>query len=180
MNENSEAMTPDVIQPESCADESLNAAEAQDGNAPTDEDTAITPEDSGDSASELDSLRAEVSALRAQLEGERAFYGRMTAECAEFSELYPSVPLSSVPDTIWESVKRGVPIAAAYALYEKKDTVARSKAELINNANSLSSSGPIDSPRAEEYFSPAEVKAMSAAEVRANYSTIIRSMSKWH
>ena len=129
---------------------------------------------------ELETLRSEVKVLKAQLEGERALYGRMSAECAEFAELYPDVSLKSLPDSIWESVKNGVPIAAAYALHERRSSLERTKAELINNANSRSSSGSLDSPPAEDYFSPAEVRAMSAAEVRANYSTIIRSMSKWH
>ena len=129
---------------------------------------------------ELEALRNEVKSLKAQLEGERALYGRMSAECAEFAELYPEVSLKSLPDSIWESVKNGVPIAAAYALHERKASLERARAELVNNENSRSSSGSIDSPPTEDYFSPAEVRAMSAAEVRANYSTIIRSMSKWH
>ena len=133
-----------------------------------------------DNANELEQLRTEVKALKAQLEGERAMYGRMSRECAEFSELYPDVSLSSLPDDIWDSVKKGVPIAAAYALSERKSFLARTKAETVNSANSRLSSGSVDSSSGEEYFSPAEVRAMSSSEVRANYSTIIRSMSKWH
>ncbi len=148
------------------------------------EDTSASASSEGapdeSTPNELEALRAEVSSLRAQLEGERALYGRMSTECAEFSELYPTVPLSEIPDSIWESVKLGVPIAAAYALYEKRSSMARAKADLINSANSRASSGSIDSPPTEDFFSPAEVKAMSPAEVRKNYSTIIRSMSKWH
>ena len=129
---------------------------------------------------EIEQLREEVKVLKAQLEGERAMYGRMSRECAEFSELYPEVPLSAIPDDIWDSVKKGVPIAAAYALSERKSFLARARAESVNSENSRLSSGSVDSSSNEEYFSPAEVRAMSASEVRANYSTIIRSMSKWH
>ena len=129
---------------------------------------------------ELDTLREEVTRLRALIDGERAVYSRMNAECAEFNELYPSIPISSLPDEIWENVKRGVPIAAAYALEERRSTVADMKARAVNTANRTLSSGSIDSHVAEEFYTPDEVRAMSASEVRANYSKIISSMAKWH
>ena len=169
------AVSEPVEQPES-ADTSTNEPES--------EQTTDAPEevmgDSEEKADELEALKSELKLLRAQLEGERALYGRLSAECAEFSNLYPTVPLSELPDGVWESVKKGVPIAAAYALHERKATLERAKADLINGVNSRSSSGSVDSPPAEEYFTPDEVRAMSAAQVRTNYSTIIRSMSKWH
>ena len=131
-------------------------------------------------AEELTSLREEVSALKAQLAEERALYSRVNAECAEFAQLYPGIPLSSLTDGIWESVKRGVPIAAAYALEERRAAIADMKANAVNSTNRLLSSGSIDPHASEEYYSPEEVRSMSPAEVRANYSKIISSMQKWH
>ena len=178
MDEKNELSTDDVI------DDDINNIEENATETPTCDsqpvDQTVGESSTEAEANELEALRAEVSTLRAQLEGERALYGRMSAECAEFSELYPSVPLSDLPDSIWESVKKGVPIAAAYALHERKNTLIKMKADLINDINSRSSSGSIDSHPAEEYYSPDEVRAMSPAEVRSNYSSIIRSMSKWH
>ena len=147
-----------------------------------DEQAPVTSDKNGSEVEkdELAALRSEVELLRAQLEGERALYGRLSAECAEFSELYPTVSLSEIPDGIWESVKRGVPIAAAYALHERRAAIEQAKAEQINSANSRASSGSLDSHPNEEFFTPDEVRAMSPAEVRTNYTTIIRSMSKWH
>ena len=186
MNENiydtaSEEITESSALPE---DESETFAENKSGSTTPSEAVGAEAEeinaDPENGANELEALRAEVSALRAQLEGERAIYGRMSAECAEFSELYPDVPLSDIPDSIWENVKRGVPIAAAYALRERKDFIMRAKATAVNSANLRASSGSVDSSPSEEYYTPDEVRAMSPAEVRSNYSSIIRSMSKWH
>lgn len=143
--------------------------------APADSDNAEPSRED-----ELSTLRAELKSLRGQIEEERALLSRMSLECEEFSLLYPGVPLSSLPDSIWESVKKGTPIAAAYALSERRAALARTRADEVNKANSLLSSGSVDSPPTEEFFSPAEVRAMSREQVKANYSKIINSMSKWH
>lgn len=128
----------------------------------------------------IKALKDELNNLRRELEDTRLAYGRLSKECEEFSELYPSVPVTSIPDSIWKSFKSGVPLAAAYALYEKKEAVAREKASSINEKNKRLSSGSLKSDKNEEYFTPAEVRAMSAAEVKANYAKIINSMSRWH
>lgn len=125
-------------------------------------------------------LREELTSLKKELEDTRIAYGRLSKECEEFSELYPSIPVTAIPDSIWQSFKSGVPLAAAYALYEKKEAVAREKASSINEKNKNLSSGSLSKGKSEEYFTPAEVRAMSAAEVKANYSKILTSMSKWH
>ena len=129
---------------------------------------------------ELNQLRSEIEELRKKLADSQAMYDRIHVECAEFSDLYPDVSLSSLPDSIWESVKKGVPIAAAYALEDRRTLVASQKAERINKGNRTMSSGTLASSPTEEYFSPSEVRSMSSAEVRANYTKIINSMSKWH
>jgi len=145
----------------------------------SDKSADVGSEETSD-ANELESLRNEVAALRSQLDEERAIYSRINAECAEFAELYPGVPISSLSDSIWDSVKKGVPIAAAYALAERRASVADMKANAVNSANRLLSSGSIDPHASEEYYSPDEVRSMTPAQVRANYSKIISSMSKWH
>ena len=141
-----------------------------------------TPIETGESEELLDAtaLKAELDSLKLQLEESRAMYDRLHSECMEFSSLYPGVPLSSIPDSIWNSVKSGIPLAAAYALAEKKESAARAKAMDVNSKNHLQSCGAVGTSGNGEFFSPAEVRAMSAAEVKANYSKIITSMSKWH
>ena len=103
----------------------------------------------------------------------------MEAEHAEFEQLYPNVSLLSLPDAVWEDVRRGVPLSAAYALSERRALRAQESATLSNHQNALRSAGSHASSESE-YFSPAEVRAMSPAEVHRNYKKIMQSMSKWH
>ncbi len=131
-------------------------------------------------AADVDLLKAEVESLKLQLEESQSMYDRLHGECIEFSDLYPDVPLSSIPDSVWNSTRAGIPLAAAYALAEKKESVARARAMDVNLKNSEKSSGALNTAKTEEFFTPAEVRAMSAPEVRANYAKIITSMSKWH
>ena len=125
-------------------------------------------------------LKAELEALRSELNESRAFLGRMEQECSEFSELYPDVPISSIPESIWQSVKSGVPLSAAYALEARKVEVNLKKAGIVNRENRQMSSGALSSDSYNDFFSPSQVRAMSPSEVRANYTKIINSMSKWH
>ena len=131
-------------------------------------------------ASELAYLKAELETLKKELAESRAFYSRLEGECAEFSELYPGVPLASLPDSIWQSVKKGVPLAAAYALEVRKAELDTLRAQKINTLNRNMSSGALEGDSRSDYFTPDQVRAMSAAEVRANYTKIVNSMSKWH
>ena len=104
----------------------------------------------------------------------------MSAEVGEFSELFPTVPLSSLPDSVWQSVRAGVPLAASYALYEKKTARLIADAERVNAKNSSSSTGPVGREPSSDFFSPDEVRAMSRDEVRKNYAKIMASMKKWN
>ena len=131
-------------------------------------------------ASELAYLKAELETLKKELAESRAFYSRLEGECAEFSELYPGVSLSSLPDSIWQSVKKGVPLAAVYALEVRKAELDTLRAQKINTLNRNMSSGALEGDSRSDYFTPDQVRAMSAAEVRANYTKIVNSMSKWH
>ncbi len=127
-----------------------------------------------------DSLRAELDALRAELLEERAALKRISCEIGEFSDLFPAVSLSGIPDSVWQSVKNGVPLAAAYALFEKKAGLIKADANQVNKKNSSSSTGPIGKESASDFFSPEDVRAMSRDEVRKNYTKILESMKKWN
>lgn len=102
----------------------------------------------------------------------------MGAEYAEFAILYPDVPFSSIGDAVMEDVKRGIPLAAAYALSERRRRHAEEKARKSNEENLRRSSGGIKSS-GDDFFSPDEVRRMSRDEVRTNYSKIMASMQKW-
>lgn len=131
-----------------------------------------------DAVSELETLRAEVRRLSDELEKKNTHDRLVAAQLEEFGEVFPSTELKAIPDSVWESVRDGNSLAAAYALYEQRLRNAEARSHSVNLKNMNSSAGRIDSA-ASEYFTPDEVRAMSREEVRANYSKIMRSMKKW-
>lgn len=144
------------------------------------------PAPSGDEGETADELRRELTRLREQLAERGAttpphdqFLQRFRREWEEFGTLYPGIPLQTLPDAVWDDVERGVPIAAAFALSERRKLRVAEIADASNRENSARTSGAL-SGNDPEYFSPEEVRAMSQKEVRDNYQKIMRSMQKWH
>lgn len=127
----------------------------------------------------MEALETELANLKAELARRNEESEKIERECSEFYELYPDVPLGSLPDGVWDAVKNGVPIAAAYALSERKRLLRQQKAEQSNRENQKRSTGSL-SGTDNSFFSPTEVRAMSPTEVRANYKKIMMSMQKWH
>ena len=127
------------------------------------------------SADELAALRAEAESLRAELAAER----RVSEELREFCALYPDTPTDAIPDAVWAKVKGGIPLAAAYALHERRQLCAKQAADAAQAASRARSSGALEGSVGEMPYTPAEVRAMSAAEVRRNYGAIVASMKRW-
>lgn len=128
----------------------------------------------------IESLKAEIETLKEAIRQKNEQQERLTREIGEFSELFPETPPSAIPEEIWEEVRRGIPLAAAFALREKKEQMRTSKIVEVNKRNSLRSAGMAGVGTAGEYFTPDEVRAMSRGEVKANYEKIISSMKKWN
>lgn len=133
-----------------------------------------------DKTETLEDLRAEIERLRSELEDKQRENDRVLGEIGEFTELFPKKSLESVPEEVWDKVRGGVPLAAAYALYEKKAEARAAFAEEVNRKNAERSSGAVGREAGNIYYSPSEVKKMSAAEVKKNYAMIIESMKKWN
>ncbi|MBO7249740.1 MAG: hypothetical protein J6V42_00510 [Clostridia bacterium] len=127
-----------------------------------------------------EALKAEIESLKAELDIRSKVRERYVAEFREFSEIFGKDTLDNVPESVWERVEAGVPLAAAYALYEKKNALLLEKAEAVNKKNAAMTTGEINNATVSGFFSPSEVKAMSAKEVRKNYDLIIESMKKWN
>ena len=125
-------------------------------------------------------LKNELEELKVKLAEKESALERMSREIGEFSEIFPEKQINSIPDSVWASVKEGIPLAAAYALYERKNAVRAGTAELINTRNNERSTGSIGRANTENFYTPSEVKAMSREEVRKNYTKIIESMKKWN
>ena len=133
-----------------------------------------------DMAQELARLREQVTSLRETLASQKAAYQRAGAEYAEFFSLFPAVSLSALPDDVWQSVQKGVPLAAAYALEERRAAVQAEKAQKVNQINREKSSGALNPTGNSDNFSLAEVRDMTPDEVRANFDKIMESVTQWH
>lgn len=132
-----------------------------------------------DARAQLSKLREELTQLREELSRKEAVSLRLGRECAEFRELYPEVPLSEIPDAVWDAVRDGTPLSAAYALAERRRARREAAAAEANRRNGERSSGEMVQ-HTPGYFSRDEVLRMSRAEVRENYGNILLSMQKWN
>ena len=130
----------------------------------------------------ISELQTQIELLKQEIEKLEEFkkaQNRILAEIGDFVALFPDTPIEKIPDTVWESVKQGAPLAASYALYEKRMVAEAKRIEEINAKNARKSPGAAGKDTAGEYFSPEDVRRMSRAEVHANYSKIKDSMKKW-
>ena len=153
----------------------------------TDEITADTDEeknsDNTEQALSIDELNETIKGLKAELEAYKIAAAREEAianQINEFAELFPDVSIKSIPDDVWDNVKKGNSLAAAYSVYERRITEAARRIELINAKNAEKAAGIAGKSLPQEFFSADDVRKMSPSEVRANYAKIRRSMEKWN
>ena len=141
------------------------------------EPTAVEEDALGRLVRELSELRALVEARQTEREEptEPPWQPTLTDE---FRTLYPALAESDIPDAVWDEVRGGLPLAAAYALWERREQVRRSTAEQVNRKNASGAWGRADTA-AEDFLSPDEVRSMSPREVRENYARIMESMKHW-
>lgn len=136
------------------------------------------PSEQNDHDEEIRSLRGQVAELTDALTRQREMLQRMNRECTEFAELFPDTPLSRMPSEVWEAVNGGVPLAAAYALYQVKQQRREQLAAEVNARNRAMSGGGV-SGTTDQHLSPGEVRQMTAEQVHNNYSKILESMKLW-
>ena len=162
---------------ESLFEEAIEAplpAEDPDQNSDPDHGASPAQNETG----ELERMRDELTRLQNELALRDARLEQISREFEEYNTLYPNTPLSSLSDGVWEDVRRGIPIAAAYALERRRREHTAQAAALSNSQNASRSAGALK-PTPSDYYSPDEVRAMSQSEIRANYQKIIQSMQKW-
>ena len=128
---------------------------------------------------EAETLRRELSELRAHVEEQRLKEEKTLRELEDFGRLFPDIAFDSIDGAVWEKVRDGLPLSAAYALCEREKEMQKLYADQINLRNTAASAGSAGGSPKFEYFSPDEVKAMSREEVRENYASIRRSMDYW-
>lgn len=154
------------------------------GDPPADPGSEASPQpavpdlQAAEATAELEALRGELTRMREELQQHRERLERLGSEYTEFRTLYPDTDPETLSDEVWSNVKRGVPIAAAVALWEKKKQYTEGLAARQSAENRRRSTGSVTSG-ASGYLSPEEVRSMSPEEVRENYQSILKSMSKW-
>ena len=126
----------------------------------------------------IEALNARIWELEELLAQREAVADRMMRECEEFESYFPEVTLRQVPAEVWNRVQAGIPLAAAYALYER-GVRNRAQAAQEQNARNAAHLPTAPAPAESRYFSPAQVRAMSRREVRENYDRIFESMRHW-
>lgn len=167
----------DNVKTEELADELLPTEEsAEDAEREMTDEVVEPPLELDLLKAELDELKLEL-ARRDELDRENR---RMLKECGEFKTYFPETELSSVDDEVWESVKNGVPLSAAYALYLRKTEQTRERIEKLNRRNTEMSAGSVGKKGEESFYSPSEVKAMTRDQIRANYKHVLESMRHWN
>lgn len=127
---------------------------------------------------EIRTLRGRVEELTATLAQQKAQILRMEQECSEFAQLFPDTSLTRLPGEVWEAVKGGIPLAAAYALYQLRQQRREAEAAEVNARNRTMSGGGV-SGTPNQHLSPGEVRKMTAEQVHNNYSKILESMKLW-
>ena len=142
-------------------------------------DPASEPDSTPEATPSVEEILIELRALREELIEKKKAFEKMSRDIGEFEELYPERNVNEIPDTVWESVRSGIPLAAAYALYERKNALRADTAKSINEINNARTTGAIGREITENFYTPDEVRAMSRSEVKRNYSKIIESMKKW-
>lgn len=153
-----------------------DAAEGENGE----EENDTEEYDGGINEEAIAHLKAEIEALRLMLEKKKKECERVFLELAEFAKIFPKRAIESIPDEVWDSMKDGVPLSAAYALYEKQREADEYNIREVNRLNAERSAGAISSGADGGYYSPDEVRKMTADEVKKNYNLIIESMKKWN
>lgn len=155
--------------------------EQKEENVETELDSSLTEDEtSKEKEPSVEEMLKELKALREELLEKRKAFEKMSRDISEFEELFPEKNVNEIPDSVWESVKTGIPLAAAYALYERKNAIRRDTAESTNVENRSRTTGSIGRDTTDSFYTPDEVKAMSRAEVKSNYSKILESMKKWN
>ena len=165
-------------------DTALNLTEANETESlPSSEDDKIADIDEAGAPpphdEDISTLKEEISRLKTMLSQQKETSDRKIREMEEFNTLFPNVSFSQLPSEVTDRVANGIPLAAAYALYEKEQNAEKERAGEINRKNAFLSAGKVGTQTRGEFFTPDEVRAMSPAQVHENYKKIRESMTHW-
>ena len=178
-----DGMTEETVETNSMTEETVETDVQAQPISQTEPETVFEAEASEESISaetNVKELLAEIERLHGLLDEKEREQTRILSELGDFNRLFPDIAIKNVPKAVWQQVERGIPLCAAYALYEKQEALMSFRAKETNEKNARTSAGVAGKDTAGEYFSPEEVRAMSQKEVHENYSKIKNSMKYWH
>ena len=175
--ENTEITIPELEAEQELQAETVDSLPEEDIPSPTDIEQLAENVDI--SKNESDALREELDSLKRAMDERRSMEERAMRELDEFNRLYPEANVDTLDEGVWQRVRDGLPLSAAYAVFQREQELLLDLANQVNHRNASLSAGSAGAPPRQEYFSPDEVKGMSGEEVRQNYASIRRSMNYW-
>ena len=139
----------------------------------------ILPQEEIEVPDETEALRSRISELESMLAAESGRNARELNERREFCRIFSGVDPDALPDEVLAQRDAGVPLAAAYALYEKLRQNELSAAAEADRKNASSLNPSVSHGGSATFFTANEVKGMSSRQVRENLHGILRSMKHW-
>lgn len=123
----------------------------------------------------------ELAVMREELEALRGEIVKRDAEAAEralFEALYPGMKREDIPACVFEEAEaRGIPLAAALALHDRRMALEGERVGTVNQENRLRSTGGLSRNGGVSHsFTLEEIRAMTPAQVKRHYRQIIASL----
>ena len=129
-----------------------NTQTTADTEAPADE--IVDAENVDDAKKTISTLKDTIISLKtriSELESARDTQERILNELGEFNSLFPETSIDDIPESVWDSVKKGTSLAASYALYERRQHAEQQRKHEINILNASKSAGIAGKYTANEY-----------------------------
>ncbi len=105
---------------------------------------------------------------------------KLKQDINELLELFPKLKANAVPDEVWDRVREGDSLCAAYCLWVVKNAKEQLRIRDVNDKRSHAAPPPVaDKGEGEEFFTRDTVKNMSPQQVRKNFKAILNSMDRW-
>ena len=131
------------------------------------------PDVQPDEADELEALRRENRRLKAEREREEKFRTEAAALCT----LFPECDAAALPGEVLADYGKGVPLDAAYALWDRKRALRELSERESDRLNAEASTGELTGDgQGDGSFTLDEIRRMPRNEVRRYLDRIYRSL----
>jgi hypothetical protein len=118
---------------------------------------------------------------RKKKEADEALQKKQQQELKDFLDYKPDVKPADIPQSVWETVTKGIPLKFAYMEYENKMLQEKIGKAETNTRNAQSTTGSVTGNGQAEgaFFTREQVMKMSQAEAKKHYKSIIESSKRW-